>query len=283
MSRRICFVLSAEQTGAQRTSDVTAEVMARLRERGAVVDIFLPDAARVDIESLRPAHDLYVLKSRTPIALAVAGVLEARGAIVVNSHRSSATARDKLASTALLAAADVPVPPSFATGEPWRIAAIAGSGSVWLKPYRGSRGVGVTRVSAADLEALPRPCDAAGLPLPAFAQADVPSTGRDLKVYVVGEQVWGVSRVYPARTLTEKLGMPTNVAPRLREVALRCGRALGLEIYGVDAVGGDEDFAIVDVNAYPGFKGANGAATAIADHLLARAAGATSALAGTLA
>lgn len=273
MTTRICFVLPSAGRGAARHSDATAEVIERLRARGAIVDVLLPDDGPIDIAELRPAHDLYVLKSRTPVALAVAAVLDARGARAVNPYRASAIARDKIASTAILAAAGIKVPASFATGEPARLVAAAPSTALWLKPYRGSRGAGVTRLPLAQARSLPAPRDVDGLPLPAFAQVDVPTTGADLKVYVVGERLWGVSRVFPARTPAEKAGIPAIVSGSVRDAALRCGQVLGLELYGVDVVGAGADRAIVDVNAYPGYKGAAGAAAAIADHLLARARG----------
>lgn len=274
MTTRICFVLASDGRGGARTSEATAEVIERLRARGAIVDLLLPDDGPVDIAELRPAHDLYVLKSRTPVALAVAAVLDARGARAINSYRASAIARDKIASTPILAAAGVRVPASFATGEPARLAATAPGAALWLKPYRGSRGAGVTRLPLARaLDSVAAPRDVDGLPLPAFAQVDVATTGADLKVYAVGERLWGVSRVYPARTPAEKVGIPAILTGSVRDAALRCGRALGLELYGVDVVGTDDDRAIVDVNAYPGYKGAGGAAAAIADHLLARARG----------
>jgi ribosomal protein S6--L-glutamate ligase len=105
-----------------------------------------------------------------------------------------------------------------------------------------------------------------------FAQRDVPSGGRDLKVYVVGERMWAITRPFPARTLREKLGAPCRVPPEIREAAIACGRALGLELYGVDfLVAGDQFFA-VDVNALPGYKGVPEAPAAIADYVFERTA-----------
>jgi ribosomal protein S6--L-glutamate ligase len=107
-----------------------------------------------------------------------------------------------------------------------------------------------------------------------FAQREVPSAGRDLKVYVVGDQMWAITRPFPARTLADKLGAPARVPPGIREAAVACGRALGLELYGVDfLVAGDEFFA-VDVNAFPGYKGVPDAPRAVAEHLHGRLNGA---------
>jgi ribosomal protein S6--L-glutamate ligase len=200
----------------------------------------------------------------------MAGAVTAAGARVVNTFEASSLTRDKLASTIVLAGRGVPVPTSFATGQTHLLRQIPGGGPVWLKPPRGSQGVGVQRLaSAADLAAdtaLVR--DAYDLPLPLFAQAEVPSGGFDLKVYVVGERMWAIRRPFPARSLADKLGEPARVSPPIRDAALACGAALGLELYGVDFLVAGDEFFVVDVNAFPGYKGIPEAPAAIADYLV---------------
>lgn len=275
--QRIAFLLqSSPADGSLRPSPsaVTTEIVARLRDTyGASVDLLTPDAQPLQLERFRPEHDAYVLKAKTPITLAVAGAVAALGATVINSVEASTLTRDKLATTAVLAASGVPLPRSWATGRPDLLRDLIDGGPLWLKPQRGSQGKGVQRLaSAAEMEAADCSArDAYGLPLPLFAQRDVPSGGRDLKVYVVGERMWAITRPFPARTLEDKLGAPCRVPPVIREAAVACGRALGLELYGVDfLVAGDQFFA-VDVNALPGYKGVPEAPAAIADYLFERA------------
>jgi ribosomal protein S6--L-glutamate ligase len=255
-------------------SAVTAEVVARLREdRGAAVDLLEPGQRPVELSDIRPEYDLYVLKAKTTLTLAIAGAVAAAGAAVVNSFEACVLTRDKIASTAVLAAAGVPVPRSWTTGRPELLRSLLTDRPLWLKPQRGSQGAGVQRLaSSRDLEGVGAlTCDAHGLPLPLFAQREVPSGGRDLKVYVVGDQMWAISRPFPARTLEEKLGTPARIPPVVRDAALLAGRALGLELFGVDfLIAGDEFFA-VDVNALPGYKGVPEAPAAIADYLYERA------------
>jgi ribosomal protein S6--L-glutamate ligase len=270
---RIAFLLQRsrpERPGAS-LSAVMSEIIDALRARGAHVDLLVPEDKPLDCADLvgEPRYDLYVLKAKTALTLGIAGSLTAAGARVVNTFAASSLTRDKLASTTVLAGRGVPVPPSFATGRADLLGQVLAGGPLWLKPPRGSQGTGVQRLaSAADLSAsdvLTR--DAHDLPVPLFAQAEVPSGGFDLKVYVVGEQMWAIKRPFPARSLAEKLGEPARVSPPIREAALACGAALGLELYGVDfLVAGDEFFA-VDVNAFPGYKGVPAAPAAIAGYL----------------
>jgi ribosomal protein S6--L-glutamate ligase len=270
---RIAFLLKAEGADGQpRVSGVTGEVIGRLRERGALVDLLVPDAEPFDLADVRCAHDLYVLKEKTPLIMGFAAALTVAGATVVNSVRSQNLTRDKVAATAVLAGAGVLVPPSWATGDPSRVASLVADGPVWVKAARGSRGAGVSRVTdATALDLAPHVRDVYGLPLPLFAQREVPSRGRDLKVFVVGEEMWATARVFPARTIEEKLGTPVAVGPDVRKAALACGQALGLELYGVDFLEDEDRLWAVDVNALPGYKGAPEAPRALADYLYHRA------------
>jgi ribosomal protein S6--L-glutamate ligase len=252
---------------------VMTEIVARLRDaHGARVDLLTPDAQPLELGQLRPEYDLYVLKAKTPMTLAVAGVVSAAGATVINTFEASNLTRDKLATTAVLAASGVPVPPSWATGRPELLRKQFEGGPLWLKPQRGSQGHGVRRLtSAAEIDAAEGSAhDSYGLPVPLFAQRDVPSGGRDLKVYVVGEQMWAITRTFPARTLEEKLGAPCRVPPVIREAALACGRVLGLELYGVDFLVAGDDFFTIDVNCLPGYKGVPEAPAAIANYVYER-------------
>jgi ribosomal protein S6--L-glutamate ligase len=252
---------------------VTTEIVARLRDGyGARVDVLTPDEQPLELGHIRAEYDLYVLKAKTPMTLAVAGAVAAAGATVINTFEASNLTRDKLATTAVLAASGVPVPASWATGRPDLLREQLECGPLWLKPQRGSQGHGVRRLtSAAEIDAADGSArDAYGLPIPVFAQRDVPSGGRDLKVYVVGEQMWAITRPFPAVTLEDKLGVPCRVPPIIREAALTCGRALGLELYGVDFLVAGDSFFAVDVNALPGYKGVPEAPAAIADYVYER-------------
>jgi ribosomal protein S6--L-glutamate ligase len=270
---RIAFLLahSGPESAAPRLSGVTEEIVSRLAARNARVDLLAIGQEPLEISALlgKTEHDVYVLKAKTPLTLALAAAAASHGTRVVNSVESSILTRDKLASTAVLAAFGVPVPPSFATAETELLGPLLNDGAVWIKPQRGSQGAGVQRLTRPDQLARAHDLarDAYGLPQPVFAQREVPSGGRDLKVYVVGEQMWAITRPFPALTLAEKLGSPVPVPPGIREAAVVCGQALGLELYGVDFVVAGDAFFVVDVNALPGYKGVSEAPRAIAEHI----------------
>jgi ribosomal protein S6--L-glutamate ligase len=271
---RIAIFLEPAAAGSPRPriNPVTAEVVARLEEQGATVDLVVPEDGVLDLGDVRPGHDLYVLKSKTPLARSLAWTLALGGAPTLNSVRSCDLARDKAAATALLAAAGVPVPPSWVAGDPTLLGPLLGSGPLWLKAPDGSKGRGIRRVLDPDELAGAQPAlDPCGLPLPLLAQREVPGDGMVLKAYVVGELVWGRVKPWPARTTEDKLGVPSSLRPEVRAAALACGRCLGLELYGVDFLTAGDEFFAVDVNPFPGFRGAPEIPGEIADYIYQRA------------
>jgi ribosomal protein S6--L-glutamate ligase len=263
---------SAADRSQPRLNPVTAEVVARLGDKGATVDLVVPEDGVLDLDDVRPAHDLYVLKSKTPMARSLAWTLTLAGAPTLNSVRSCDLARDKAAATALLAAAGVPVPPSWVAADPTLLRPLVGSGPLWLKAPAGSKGRGVRRVlDPEELAGAEPDLDPCGLPLPLLAQREVPGDGTVLKVYVVGQRVWGRLKPWPVRTVEDKVGVPTPLRPEIRDAALASGRCLGLELYGVDFLGAGDDFFAVDVNPFPGFRGDPQIPAELADYIFQRA------------
>jgi ribosomal protein S6--L-glutamate ligase len=246
----------------RRRSPIMPEVTRLLRSWGTDVATIYPDEDVMALDEVEPDHDLYVLKSGTETALSVAGSLHARGAALLNPYPVAAACRDKVVTSAILAAAHVPVPQTFVAGNAEALASALHDGPLVVKPYRGSQGRGVRVVRrASDLARL------ADTPGPVFAQRHHPPDGVDHKLYCIGDQVFGVRRVWPARTYEEKLGTPFTVSHELREIAVAAGRAFGIDLYGVDVVISGGTPVVVDFSSFPGFKGVPDAALRLADHI----------------
>lgn len=146
------------------------------------------------------------------------------GATVVNTYDACTLTRDKIAVTAVLAAAGVPVPPSWAAGRAAALLPVVGEGPLWIKPQRGIKGVGMRRLGGpVDLAVREAPVDPYGLPLPLFAQQEVAAGSQVLKVYVVGDQLWSLMKPFPVCAPQDKIGTTVSLPPDRRTAALACG------------------------------------------------------------
>ena len=140
-----------------------------------------------------------------------------------------------------------------------------------VKAARGSRGVGLWVAEAGELEGLITKLPSG----PYLIMERVPHVGDDLKVYVAGEWMAAIERPFPASSLEEKLGRPADVPKEVATATLEAGNLLGLTCYGCDFVCGPDGWVMVDVNAFPGYKGVEEAPEALVQEI-ARAAEAVS-------
>jgi ribosomal protein S6--L-glutamate ligase len=249
-----------------RRSPIFPEVVERLRASGADVDAIYPDEQATDLAALTLDHDLYVLKAGTETALSLAGALHALGATILNPYPVSEMCRDKIVASRVLAEAGVPTPTAYVASRPEELLPLLDDGPIVVKPHRGSQGRGVRVVhKPSDLDgAVPN-----GGPL--FAQRYLEPDGLDRKIYCIGDEIFGVERVWPPRTYEDKVGRPFGVEREVREIALRCGSAFGLSVFGFDVVMSDGRPYVVDISSFPGFKGVPDAAARLARHILVAA------------
>ena len=107
---------------------------------------------------------------------------------------------------------------------------------------------------------------------PVFAQRYHPPDGRDRKIYVIGDAIFAIKKTFPRRTEEEKLGELFTPSADLCEIVLRCGRAFGVDLYGVDVIESGGKPYVVDMCSIPGFKGVPDAPRRLAQHLQRAAA-----------
>lgn len=236
-------------------------VFARLEDRGCEVDWMVPEEQLTHADGLAPEYDLYLLKSQTELALSLAAILDAQGARLVNPYPACAAVRDKVVAAHRLRAAEISSPWTWVTREPAAIAPLLERGPIVVKPHRGLHGAGVHFIrSPAELQALPE------FDGPMVVQDHVAGGEEDLKLYVVGQRVFGVRKAFSSDSFSEP-GRPCDVPPAAREVALRCGRAFGLSLYGLDVIESRYGPVVVDVNYFPGYRGVPDADLLVAEHV----------------
>jgi ribosomal protein S6--L-glutamate ligase len=242
-------------------SPVLLDSFERLERRGFAVGGGIAEEALDRVDTLEPEHDLYVLKSHTELSLSIAGALHARGARLLNPYESCLAAQNKIVAARRLRAVGVPVPRSWVTGDLGLLRSLVERMPLIVKPYLGHRGIGIHILrTPADLARAPEPEGAV------VVQEYVEGSGEDLKLYVVGDEVFGVRKPFSSESFTVP-GRPCPVSSEAREIALEVGRTLGLGLYGIDVVEGPDGPVVVDVNYFPGYKGVPGAGALIASYI----------------
>ena len=245
---RIAFLLGRSYPASSMS--VFPRVMRALADAGVVVDIIAGKGRLIDLRTVRREHDLYVLKQISGVSLSMAGALHAEGAAIVNSYPVTMALRDKVVAARILAGAGVPVPTTYVVSHTELLKPLLDQGPIVVKLYDGTGGYGVCVVrTEGELAAVP--VDKRHF----LAQRYHPPQGRDLKIYVIGDRLFGVKKKFPARTEEEKHGEPFTPTPEQCNIALRCGRAFGIDLYGVDFIESEGQLYVVDMASIPGFKG----------------------------
>lgn len=248
-------------------SPVLVEVFALLRRRGFTVTQAIPEDILTRPDMVRAEADLYVVKSHTELAFSVAGALHAAGATQLNPYPAWVATQDKIVASRHLRAAGVPVPRSWVTADLSLLADVVARTPLVVKPHRGHRGAGI-RVAR-------DPQELAAVTLgaePVIVQEHIAGPGTDLKVYVVGDDVFAVRKAFSPTSFSQS-GQACLVDDELADIARRCGRALGLGLYGVDVIESPAGPVVVDVNTFPGYKGVAHPAPRIAAYIAAYAHG----------
>lgn len=257
----VCFLL--ERGNPPRLNPILAELFDLLWERGVAVTVRYPEEElwRLDTLTADGLADLYLLKSDSELALSLAVALERLGARVVNRADACLRAKDKTLAAAILQCAGIPTPRSRVAAHPDRLAAAVAEGPLILKPNRGYHGAGIA-VAETPL-ALP---GADAYPELVFAQDYLGGARLDLKVFGIGEAVFGVRKPFAADSFL-RAGAPAPLSPDIVDLARRCGRAFGLELYGLDIAEDADGPRVIDVNYFPGYRGVPGAARRLADYI----------------
>lgn len=242
-------------------SPVLVEVFRLLTRRGFRIEAGIAEEMLMQPDRLAVTHDLYLLKSHTELSLSLAGIWHGQGARLLNPYPACLAAQNKIVAAQRLRAAGIPAPRTWITGDLTLLRAIVEEGPVLIKPYCGHRGVGIRVVRhPAELTTLPAPSS------PVLIQEYVEGSGEDVKVYVVGEDVFAVRKPFSPMSFTQA-GRPCPVSAEVRDIALRCGRAFGLGLYGLDVIESADGPVVVDLNYFPGYKGVPNIAPFIADYI----------------
>ena len=219
--------------------------------------------------------DVYLLKARTSRAVALAAELEERGALVLNSAAATSRCQDRTRMAELARAAGLPFAENRTAARLRDLTERDGPFPLVIKSRHSRRGDLVTRVDTfAQLTELYGTWGDEPVVVQPFTEGD----GWDRKLWVLGGEVFAARRhselqppaptpaPEPAPTPAPRTVplRPADIPSTWRELALRTGRVFALDIYGVDILLGPSGPVIVDINAFPGARGQDGAPEALA-------------------
>lgn len=198
----------------------------------------------------------------TFIALSIIRQLEFAGVYMFNGSASIDLVKDKMLVSQLLATHNLPTPKTILLTYPVSTAIIERELGfpVVVKSVSGARGIGVYLC-----ETLDRLTDFVGFfdsqSAPMVAQQFIQTSyGRDLRVFVLGDQVVGCMQ------RTARVGFKANyslggevcsfeLTEEIESLALAAARLCNLEICGIDLLFSPEGYIICEANSSPGFKG----------------------------
>jgi len=255
-----------------------AGLEAALRARGHRVSVLDPQAVSFQLGDDRwlQGLDLLVARGRSWEVLCLLTWAETRGLPTINRRGAIAAVHNKAEMAVALAAGGVPMPrtllgPARMLGS--QVRHPVRSFPMVLKPMFGDNGQGLRVVRA------PSELDRLEWPEPvALAQELVPGDGYERKVYGIGDEIWVVRR--PALFGNVRGTPSAGEAPRPelvpatpaeRELAVRCRRLFGLDLYGIDCIQTPQGPVVIEVNEFPNYTGVPEAGERLADHVLARA------------
>ncbi len=248
---RIFFMLGYARDKAD--APMLAELIANLKAAGFDAGSDVAGSSTVNPEDVQVEADLYILKSKSTLWLNTAAILASKGARILNSYPASIDTLHKIRAASRLAAGKVPIPRSWVATD---FSVIPDEMPLLIKPNIGHGGAGIRMVRDRT--------ELAGIPIDEemLVQELITPIEDELKLYVIGDRVFGI-RKHPDSGERERVA----VEPRLEDVALQCGRALGLEIYGVDVLVTSNGPVVVDVNYFPSFRGVQNAARELSDFI----------------
>lgn len=255
--RTVCALVEAGDVPGR--NPLLPPLRARLASCGLALDVWDP-TRYTGLPLEPPLADLYLIKGDHPSVLSVAGSLVDAGASCLNHLDATAVAADKARMHARMARAGLPVPRTILVDDLTVLTEKLEDGPRFVKPVRGAHGEG-----AQVLHRHQRPATRG----PWLVQEVIDGPGYDLKVYGVGRRA-AVRRVRTRAGIIDLPREPIVAEPAVVEVALAAAVAAGLNCWGVDVIEAPEGPVVVDVNAFPGYRGVPDAIGWVADLVLRR-------------
>lgn len=188
--------------------------------------------------------------------------LDRAGVIIINSPAALQIAESKFLTSFILQEKGFTVPPSIIVQELDEAEAFLSEyEDVVAKPLYGFQGYGVIRIRRSEADARSRIEWSLNEFKGICLQKYVPNPGRDIRAFVVGDQV--VASIYRLAKIGRwKTNIRAGAKPKAcrltaeqRDMSVRASKELGLDYTGVDIIEGPDGDYILEVNGAPAWGG----------------------------
>jgi tetrahydromethanopterin:alpha-L-glutamate ligase len=181
---------------------------------------------------------------------------------VMNSPTAIRNAANKFFSFYLFKQAQLPIPHTVVTSDLGvALKTTKEFGNAVAKPIFGSQGKGIVKLENAQPELKSKLATLLKERGVLYLQQFVHNPGRDIRVFVVGEEALGaIYRISQTGSFISNLsqgGTPLkcDLTEEMRALAVNAAKAVGADFAGVDLIEGDEGLLVLEVNATPSGKG----------------------------
>ena len=181
---------------------------------------------------------------------------------VMNSSTAIQNAANKFFSFYLFKQAQLPIPRTVVSSDlDVALKATKELENVVAKPIFGSQGKGIVKLESTQLDMKQKLATILKERGMLYLQQFVPNPGRDIRVFVVGEEALGaiyrISRTGSFISNLSQGGTPLmcELTEEMRALAVNAVKAVGADFAGVDLIEGDEGLFVLEVNATPSGKG----------------------------
>jgi ribosomal protein S6--L-glutamate ligase len=252
------------------------EARAALEAAGCTVPLVVPgDNQLFEVPTAPPPWDAVLSRGRDLGGFGILAAASALGVLAINSPQSIEVVRNKIAMQAVLLSHGLPLPKTWFAVTPAVFRTLAPDRfPLVVKPFDGDGSRGLALLTRPDdVSLLPSLVGRRSLYL---AQEYLETDGWDLKLYGIGSRVWAVRKPSP---VSLRQPGPASFKPstgaelveldaQLRDIALTCGRACGLELWGVDVAMTPSGPRVIEINDFPTYSAVPDAGAAIARHVL---------------
>lgn len=257
------LIEAAERMGHEVFAGTTSDISSHIGNDGSRFWLGKKEVTDIDLCLLRSFGPGSTEQSTRRISMLEH--MEVAGIRVINSTYPFRRSRDKYATQYILHQAGIPIPTTYTTESLARAYTATGDmKEVIYKPILSSMGRGSMKFTDADLaynayRLLDR------LHHPLILQKYVTNPGRDIRVFIIGDQMVGaVYKYIPEGEWKSNVAqggkmVEEEMTPEIIDMAFKATKAMGLDYAGVDLLESPDGPIVLEVNASPGWQGLKGA------------------------